>query len=217
MSTYSKELVCEAVGGKVHSFALPAPTAGLIDRLIIQQSSGADDGYSYTLFDRRGACADLGDLHVQGGEVISVTNAGGQARVLCGAAHNLQVGDTIEIKGSDQAAYNVTHTVLTVVNATAVITSVNYTADGAGGLWQTSPLLPTVNPAAHAVLGPTTVAGGAGGLSAVHAVQRCYANRDNQDATSRRRATSLYLSLTPGGAGPKNFTVSYTIAPDLDG
>ena len=184
---------------------LPVPPRGTLDRLIITQISGTPGTGDAIIYDRKGACAGETDLNVdESGIVDSVTTAAGNASVEFTEAHNLKVGDTFEIKECDVADYNVTHTVTAVTSDVIVVTDVSYTSDGSGGVWQTSPFLPTTNPDSHIIYEGTL----SSGSMKAHDIDRSYENRDNQSETLRTRYQALWLELTPENSG--NYEASIT-------
>lgn len=216
MATYSNEVEFEAVAGVATAVELPAPMRGELDRLIVKEI-GADDGFDFTVFNRKGACANASDLHTKNGEVSSIAdNGSGDCRITTSAAHGLKPGDKIEVKGNSVASHNVTHTVAAVISTTVVDTDIVYGGANTGGRWQTEPeVYPTRDPDMYALFGSQTVAPSAGGYKNFD-IDQFYENRDNQSVTARRRAQALWLEITPGGAGTKLFQVSYTVDPAVD-
>ncbi len=99
-------------------------------------------------------------------------------------------------------AYNVTHTVVSVTSATVVVTDIAFTSGGTGGLWQTSPFIPTRNPASYLIYEGSLVAGS---LQAFD-IDRGYENRDNESETMRSRYSALWAEFTPAT------TATYEIA-----
>ena len=188
---------------------LPACPRGLLEKLVITQLTGTAAGGDFNVYDRKGACANANDLNVSlSGGVTSVGNSSGQAQITTDAAHGLKVGDTIEVKGNTVSAYNVTHTVTVVVSETEVDTDIAYTSGGTGGLWQTSPYMPTRNPASHVVFSGTV----SSGSFANHNIDRGYENRDNQSETMRARYQALWLEYEPDQTG--TFEVAITTESD---
>ncbi len=217
MGIYSRDVVAESVpAGEPFCIVLPAPMRGALDRLIVKQTTGDDDGYSFNLYDRKGACVGASDLHTTNGEVTAITEGGGTKALIEAEAHELTLGATIEVKGSDVTSYNTTHTVIEIVSEDTVLTDIDYTADGSGGRWQTTPeVYATRNPVIHVLLGPISVAGGGSGLYQNFNVGQSYENRDNQNLTARRRASALYLEITTVDVGDKNFEIAYTVDPNI--
>lgn len=202
-SGYARVVSVDGVATETQCVELPTPPRGTVDRIIVTQLDGAGGASTIAIYNRKGACSVANDLNVdESGDVVDVTTDGGQAAVQTDAAHNLKVGDTIEIKGCDVAAYNVTHTVTEVTSDTVVVTDIAYTSDGTGGLWQTSPFLPTNNPASHLVYSGSLTSGS---LQAFD-IDRGYENRDNQSETLRSRYSALWAEFTP------DVTASYEIA-----
>lgn len=208
-SNYSQTVPFSAVGGVTACIELPMPTRGALSRLIITQRSGVAVTAAFTLYDRKGACSVATDLNVAGsGTVVAVVTSGGFAAITTSASHGLKVGDTIEVKGSLVAAYNVTHTVTSVPSTTQVVTNIAFTSTaGAGGYWQTSPFNPTMSPVTYMVLTDTKT-DTADYISLV--LDRPYENRDNQSITLRSRYAALWLSFLPAGTGAKTWEVAYT-------
>jgi hypothetical protein len=202
-SGYARVVAINGVSGEPLCVELPTPPRGTLERLIVTQTSGAGGASTISVYNRKGACSVAVDLNVdESGEVTDVTESSGQAAVQTSAAHNLKVGDTIEIKGCDVAAYNVTHTVTAVTSDTIVVTDISYTSDGTGGLWQTSPFMPTNNPNSHLIYTGALVSGS---LQAFD-IGRGFENRDNQSETKRCRHAGLWAEFTP------DVTASYEIA-----
>lgn len=216
MATYSRTIEFTAESGVAKCVELPAPSRGTLDRLLIKQVSGTDAGFTYTLYDRKGACTNASDLHTLNGLVSGIADNGGKCRITTDAAHGLQVGDTIEVKNNSVSGHNVTHTVTAVPDEDVVDTDVNYGGANSGGRWQTTPEVYATNDSVmHEVMALVTVNGGGGGVSRNFAIERYYENQDNQSVTARRRATMLYLQITPTGTGNKDFQVAYTINPEV--
>lgn len=212
-SNYSKTVPFSAAGGATVCVELPMPMQGSLSRLIITQRSGVAVTAAFTLYDRKGACSVATDLNVTGaGTVVGVATSGGFASITTSAVHSLQIGNTIEVKGSSVAAYNVTHTVTSVPSTTQVVTDIAFTtAAGAGGYWQTSPYNPTMSPVTYMVLTDTKL-DSADYISLV--LDRPYENRDNQSVTLRSRYAALWLSFLPAGTGAKTWEVAYTSKVD---
>ena len=188
---------------------LPLPPRGTLDRIILTQLDGTPGAGTVNIYNRKGACVEEADLNVdESGVVTTVVTGSGDAQVAFTADHNLKVGLTFEIKGCDVAAYNVTHTVVTVVNATTVITDIAYTSDGTDGFWQTTPFNVTNNPASHLVYSGTIAAGS---LQAFD-IDRGYENSDNQSETMRARYQALWAEVTPAETG--NYEIAATAEAD---
>ena len=209
---YSREIEFSATGGSKSCIELPASMRGELDRFLIKQVGGTAAAFDFTIYDRKGACESANDLHTNNGSVVDITDTGGQATVQTAEDHLLKPGDVVEIKGSDQSAYNTMHTVVTVVDSTTFTTDIAYTADGSGGLWQTEPLLSTVDPEMHEVYGPQTV--NSGTTHKGTDLNISYENRDNQSSTARRRHSGLWLEIDPDGTGAKDYVCSYTTVAD---
>lgn len=211
-SNYSRTVPFSATGGVSVCVELPLPMQGALSRLIITQRSGVAVTAAFTLYDRKGACSVATDLNVTGsGTVVDVATSGGFAAITTSATHSLKIGNTLEVKGSSVAAYNVTHTVTSVPSTTQVVTDIAFTAAGAGGYWQTSPYNPTMSPVTHMVLTDTKL-DSADYISLV--LDRPYENRDNQSITLRSRYAALWLSFLPAGTGAKTWEVAYTSKVD---
>jgi len=211
-SGYSRTVRFDATGGSISCVELPAPPRGVVERLIISQISGNSAGGPITVYDRKGACAEEADLHIdESGNVTSVADASGFASITFGADHNLKVGDSIEIKGSNQAAYNVTHTVTSITSVTVAVTDVAYTVAGTGGFWQTSPFLATTNPESHIVYEDTVVAAT---TLKVFDILRGYENRDNQSETMRARHAGLWLEFAPDSTGAQVWEIAITVVSE---
>jgi hypothetical protein len=207
---YSRTVQFAGVSGIATCVELPAAPRGVLERLIITQLTGTAAGGSVSVFDRKGACANANDLNVEeAGGVTSIADSGGSASITFDAAHNLQVGDQIEIKGSSVSAYNTTHTVASVTSDTVAVTDVAFTSGATGGLWQTLPFLPTANPASHLVYSGSV---SSGSLQAFD-IDRGYENRDNQSETKRTRSSALWLEYTPN----QNGTFEVAITTESDG
>ena len=206
---YSRVVEFSGTSGTATCVELPAAPRGVLDRLIITQLSGTSAGGTVSVFDRKGACANANDLNVEeSGEVTSIADSGGSASITFDAAHNLKVGDEIEIKGSSVSAYNTTHTVTSVTSDTVAVTDVAFTSGATGGFWQTLPFLPTLNPVSHLVYSGSV---SSGSLQAFD-IDRGYENRDNQDEFRRARYSALWLEYTPDQNG--TFEVAVTTESD---
>jgi hypothetical protein len=232
MTVYARTTEFEAESGVPTCVVLPTPGRGRLDHFVIQQvlEGGDDDGYSFRIYDRKGACQNASDLHTLNGEVDDVTSGeGGKCVIQTVGAHNLSPGDTIELKHvtvADQseseivheaAGINVTHTVTAILSEDSVLTDVNFTVNGLGGRWQTTPeVYATDSPVVHQLF-PTgtadaeTVAASAGGVYVSDEIDKHYENQDNQDVYARRVATALYLEITPAGSGTKSFRINMSL------
>lgn len=220
MSVYTREVEFAAMSAVKTVVTLPMPMRGTLSRLFVKQTSGTLAGYSFKIFNRRGASAVAIDLNVSaGGALTSIgDNGSGKCRFVVTAADavGLRVGDTVEVKGNTVSGYNVkTHVVTAIVSTTQFDTNQAYSSAGTGGYWQTAPAVyPTpADPDANLVVDLTTVAGSAATSATKPDVD--YENRDNQNSTARRRAQALYLEIEPAGTLSKNFIVSYSVMPAL--
>lgn len=59
MVPYSRTTSAVVTSGTKLCVTLPAPTRGILNRLIVKQNSGAIEGFSVDLFDRRDACESV--------------------------------------------------------------------------------------------------------------------------------------------------------------
>ncbi len=202
-SGYSRIVTVDGTAATAQCVELPTPPRGTLDRIIVTQTSGSGGAGDIAIYNRKGACSVANDIHVaESGNLVGVTNGSGFATVETDADHNLKVGDTFEVKGCSVAAYDTTHTVSSVTSATVVVTDVAFTSGGTGGLWQTSPFIPTSNPASHLIFEGSLASGS---LQAFD-IDRGYENRDNEDRTMRSRNTALWAEFTPAT------TATYEIA-----
>ena len=85
-----------------------------------------DELYQPVRINEAGSRLILGSLDV-------ITDNAGSAQVTFAANHDFEAGDSFFVTGASEAAYNVLHTVGSVVSPTEVVTNVIYTADAAGG------------------------------------------------------------------------------------
>ncbi len=188
---------------------LPAPPRGTLDRLIVTQTSGSAGAGTINIYNRKGACSTANDIKVaSSGGISTVADDSGSALVTTDADHLLKVGDAFEVKGCSVSAYNVTHTVTAVVSDVVVITDISYTSAGTGGLWQTSPFIPTNAPASHLIFSGTL---SSGSLQAFD-IDRGYENRDNQYETMRTRNTALWAEFVP--ATTADYEIAMTCEAD---
>jgi hypothetical protein len=202
-SGYSRIVTVDGTAATAQCVELPTPPRGTLERIIVTQLDGSAGAGDISIYNRKGACSTANDLNVaESGSVLTVDDEGGFARVLFDADHNLIVGSTFEVKGCSTAAYNVTHTVTTVMSSTTVVTDVSYTVGGAGGLWQTPPFISTSNPASHLIYSGSLTSGS---LQAFD-IDRGFENRDNQSETLRSRHAGLWAEFTPAT------TATYEIA-----
>lgn len=212
MTSYSKSLEFDAEGGVESCIQLPMPPRGRLERLILKQISGTDVDADFSILNRRGASAVAVDLNVtHSGSVATVGNASGSARITFPVAHELKVGDTFDVKECDISDYNTRHTVVSVTSELIVVTDVSYTSGGTGGLWQTPPFIPLLDPEMYLVY--------AGAVNSGTTVKEfelnlAYENADNQSEVSRRRTSALWLSITPEGSGDKTWQIAYTAVAD---
>ena len=212
-SGYSRVVPFSIICGTPACIELPAPPRGELDRLIVTQKSGDPEAAVLNIYDRKGACLAATDLNVaESGAVVAITNGMGPTVVQFSDPHRLLVGSQFEVKGNSVAAYNASHTVTAVIDATTVVTDVAYTEDGVGGLWQTLPYEPTHKPVTHLVL-TANITSGVDYLA--FDINRAYENQDNQSITMRTRHSALWLELlTTGLAEPSEWEVAYTCRAD---
>lgn len=211
---YSKVVQFTVVCGTPACIELPMPPRGILERLIVTQVSGPTEEGTLNVYDRKGACIAGHDLNVaHSGVIDSIYDVSGSAGVETTTPHNLLPGDTFEVKNATTTAYNVTFTVVSVVNAYQLVTDVAYTAPESGGaLWQTTPFNPTTAPITHLVY---TGAKESGTDLKVFDLNRAYENKDNQSVTMRCRYSALWLEvLTVGGPETLGFEVAYTCRAD---
>lgn len=212
MTSHSQVIEFSAVGGVESCIMLPVPPRGSLERLIIKQKSGTAVASSFSVLNRRGASPIMNDMEVRvSGTVSTVVTEGGMAAVTMAAAHGLLVGETFEIKGCNVGGYNTTFTVTDILSDVKVVTNVAYISNGAGGLWQISPFIPTYDPAMHVVYSNTTVSGV---VFQQFSLKLPYANEDNQNVHIRTRRSALWLSITPGGTGAKTWQLALTAIAD---
>lgn len=196
--SYSRIVEFEGTASTPVCVELPTVPRGLLRRFVIKQASGTSASGAFTLYDRKGACVKATDLNVtESGTVTSVANSSGSAQITFAAATNLKVGDVIEIKGNSVSAYNVQHTIVSKTSATVFVSDVSYTSNGSGGLWQTTPFMPTYDPAMHAVYGNSVTSG----AFSAYDLYISFENRDNQSPTMRTRYQALWLEFTPSQNG----------------
>lgn len=213
---FTKSLRFSATGGEKTAVGMPAPMHGILEGVTIRQVTGTQVAFDFKIFTRRGAIASEIDLNVSGGTVVGITQyeSSGKCLVETEEAHALSVGDEVEVKGCDVAGYNylpdqVTHTVTLVIDETTFVTSVNYSSDGTGGLWQTTPERnETLDPAMFELY---SAAVSSGGTHRTNGQEITYQNMDAQLQTSRRRSTWLWLEIDPEGTGDKSFEISYVV------
>ena len=211
---YSNIVSFSVTRGVKSCTALPMPPRGILERVILTQTSGTNTNATLNIYDRKGACYAGNDLNVTASGIIdSVYNSSGAAGVETAQPHHLLPGDTFVIKNATEAAYNTTFTVVSVVNDYQVITNVSYTnSEGAGALWQTPPSNPTTAPITHLVY---TAAKTGGSDYTEFDINRAYENKDNQSETMRTRASYLWLELvTTGAATTLTFEIAYTCRAD---
>ena len=204
-TSYSNTVTFSAVSGEQTCVELPLPPRGKLTRIVITQISGTAAGGTVNVYNRKSACENQDDLNVdESGEVDSISNNLGSVQLATVEDHNLQVGDEIEIINCSVSAYNVTHTVTEVVDATKVLTDISYTAPATDGIWQTLPLAPRVTPTSSLVVTGTMSAGSYQNFS----VKAHYENKDNQSVTMRTRYPALWLGMTPDQDGDFEIAVS---------
>jgi len=222
--TYSRVVEATVTGGVSNCVELPVPPRGVLERVIIKQTSGTDVDFDFVVYNRKGACPTGIDLHVNGGAVTAVADNGGDAQLTLTTTqtypygYDLAVGDKIYVKGTNVAAYNVVHTVASVDSTTQVTTDITYSsAITTNGVWQDSePQVYNRNdPTMHIVNESTT--GTAGNASANFDLERTYENADNQDITARRLATALWVDLQPAGSEADiKYEIAYTADVQYD-
>lgn len=209
MAGYSRTVKFNVPGTGVACVELPCPPRGKIDRLIVTQINGTPGGGTISIYDRKGACPNEVDLNVdESGAVTSIVTNGGFVQLTTDADHNLKVGDEIEIKDCTVAAYNTIHKVTEVVSSTVVVTDVSFTSGATDGVWQSSPFIPSVNPASSLVYTNSLTSGS---LQAFD-VDQHYENRDNQSETMRARHAGLWLYIDTANTG--DYEVSITSEAD---
>jgi hypothetical protein len=216
--TYSRVVEASVTGGVSNCIELPVPPRGVLDRLVVKQTSGSDVDFDFIVYNRKGACPAGNDLHVNAGTVTAVVTNGGKAKLTITVdqvypyGYKLKVGDVIYVKGTNVAAYNVVHTIAEVNSDTEVTTDISYSsAITTDGLWQDNvpQVFPRHDPTMHLVAASTT--GTAGNASANFDMNRTYENDDNQDFTKRTQAQALWLDLVPAGSGAQTFEVAVTV------
>ncbi|MCW1883829.1 hypothetical protein OKA04_03760 [Luteolibacter flavescens] len=143
---------------------------------------------------------DLVDIRAQGvGTVISYAANGTDTMVTNSQAHTVRVGDSIEITGSSEAAYNGTFTVKSVAGNTFTLNVPFTTAPVAKGLWRNVTYVklfnfPTVEPRQQ--VKPNFLMYGPAGITYVWQIQ--YGVRLNADDPNRVGLAKVY-EVTPGG------------------
>lgn len=211
---YSNIVSLNVTRGTKSCTGLPMPPRGILERVILTQTSGSNTNATINIYDRKGACYAGSDLNVaQSGIIDSIYNSSGSAGVETTQPHNLLPGDTFEVKNATETAYNTTFTVVSVVNEYQVITDVSYTnPESTGALWQTTPFNPTTAPITHLVY----TANKTGGTDfTAFDINRAYENKDNQSPTMRTRTSSLWLEIvTAGGATALTYEIAYTCRAD---
>lgn len=215
MATGYSNIVTFAVTRGVKSCTgLPMPPRGILERIILTQTSGSNTNATINIYDRKGACYAGSDLNVaESGVIDSIYDVSGDAGVETTQPHNLLPGDTFEVKNATESAYNTTFTVVSVVNDYQLVTDVAYTnPESTGALWQTTPFNPTTAPVTHLVY----TANKTGGTDfTAFDINRAYENKDNQDVALRSRTSSLWLEIvTAGGATALGFQIAYTCRAD---
>ena len=214
MSIYSKTVEFSIAAGTIKCIELPAMPRGFLKRLIITQISGAAIGATFKIYDRKGASVAATDIEVaDSGEITAYATEGGKVKFTVPAGHSLRPGDVIEIKNSPNAAFNVQHTVTTILSDTVFATNIDYGVPTAIGtpnpkmFYQTLPLLPTQKPVTHTVHTGTVVSG----TDFVSLdLSLPYENRDNQNI-SKTRNTALWLEfITTGSGAASTWQVSVT-------
>lgn len=210
-AAYSRSISFTTAGQTV-CVRIPVPPRGRLTRLTLVQVAGTAVAGDFKIFDRKGACSVATDLNVRLSGVVSTvaTDVSG-CRVTFTDTHGLYVGTQFEIKGCSVAAYNVTHTVLSIVNSTTVISDVAFSGNGTGGLWQTLPFLPTRAPITHLLMQEEVFPGEP--LQRLE-LDRVYENRDNQNESTRIASDSLWLEFVPAsGSGSATWELGYSVYP----
>jgi hypothetical protein len=215
---YSKIVSFEVICGTPAFFELPAPPRGVLERVIVTQTSGDLEEADLNIYDRKGACSPAVDLNVAHfGVVVDISDSSGFTLLETDDDHDLRVGEQIELKNSSQDNYNVVHTITSVVSSNEVVTDIVFTIPGSTPvnvpiLWQSKPFDPTTAPITHLVYSATKL------NSADYTqfdINRAYENKDNQSETMRCRHSALWLEvLTVGAAETLKFEIAYTCRAD---
>jgi hypothetical protein len=215
---YSRTVQCVLTRGVAGFVRIPAPPRGELDRLIVTQTAGTSTAATINLYDRRGACIAANDLEVTASGVVSGSaNVGGFLQITTSEDHGLIVGDRVELKNCNVAAYNAVHTITAVSAVNQLVLNVSHagavaTANTAPVLWQTPPLIPTKPAITSLVLTDSVLSGTA---KLVFDINRAYENRDNQDVNMRCRTSALWLEfITTGTATVLTFEVACTLRSD---
>jgi hypothetical protein len=216
---YSKIVSFTVICGIPACVELPMPPRGILDRVIVTQTSGDHlEEADLNIYDRRGACISAVDLNVKSsGIVTDISDSGGFVLLETDVEHNLKVGDQIELKNSSQDNYNIIQTVTEVVSDTEVVTDVAFTIPGStpanvAVLWQTKPFDATTAPITHLIYAATKLTSGD---YIQFDINRAYENKDNQSETMRCRYSALWLEvLTVGGGESFTYEIAYTCRAD---
>jgi hypothetical protein len=205
---------------------LPAPPRGTLHMVRISQVGGTATAAEFSIYDRRGACAELPDLHVAGSGTVSFSADEGtlvlelnQAGVHQGK-QVYQEGDKIQVKNSAVDAYNTIHTITGVhpTEADQYYSDIAYVSDEAEGttVWQAEPYMQLFSPTSHLVYEGTITEGVPFDSNAEVTLEQTYENRDNQLETNRMRESALWLELTPAGGTDTAWEVAYVCsAPSM--
>lgn len=198
-SEYSRVVAFSGNSDAIQTLELPAPSYGVLDRVIITQTSpvGTLSSAIFKIYDRRSACIGLTDINVESsGTVSSIGNsATGVLTITFSAPHNLKEGVSFFIKDCTVSAYNTTYVVASVVSTTSITVLSTISASSAtSGVWQTLPFNPRTSPPTSLIYSGTVVAGETfQGFN----LDRAYENKDNQDINLRSRHTGLWLEFSP--------------------
>ena len=223
MSIYTREFSFTAEGGVATCITLPCHMRAALGHLYIKQIGGTD-GFTFTIYDRKGVCTNAVDVNGPGGAVLAIGTNGttsAKCRFTAKAADmwGLKVGDTVYAKGTGVSAYNIlTHTVTWIgdtyteggVLKQKFDTDFGYTSAASTGWWQKKPFIDMLSdPDVYQVVNTQTINSGTA-FYQTEFNDLLYQNRDNQSETARRLTSALYLQITPGSTGTKTFNISYT-------
>ncbi len=218
-SEYSRVVAFSGSSAVVTSLELPAPTNGVLERVIIIQTNPtvAVGSGTFKIYDRKSACIGLTDLNVKAsGTVSSVTTSNiGVITLVSSASHNLGAGDTFFIKDCADTTYNLNYQVTAVNSSTSVTISplTGTPADSSSassGVWQTHPFNTRTSPVTNLIYSGTLTAGV---TFQQFNLGRSYENKDNQDINLRSRHTGFWLEFTPAALSPAvtlDWEIAYT-------
>jgi hypothetical protein len=214
-SGYSRVVEFEFPCGTPVAVELPMPPRGILERVILTQLDDHPEAATCNIYDRRGACVAANDINVRNsGSVSDISDNSGYIVVTTSAAHELIVGDEIEIKGCTELSYNTLQTVTEVLSETEFVTDVAFVSSetGSGLLWQTKPFDPTTAPVTHLMYTFSKVSGTD---YTDFDINQAYENKDNRSPTMRARNSAMWLEvLTVGTAELLKFQVAYTCRAD---